>query len=48
MISFGPTMHFQKHFLVPDFAAPGIKKRQIIIVAIYKQRCEIVFELFLI
>lgn len=24
MISFGPTMHFQKHFLVLDFAAPGI------------------------
>ena len=27
MISFGPTMHFQKHFLELDFVAPGIKKK---------------------
>ena len=34
MISFGPTMHFQKHFLEPDFAAPGILKKGYIIFAI--------------
>ena len=27
MISFGPTMHFQKHFLEPDFAVPRILKK---------------------